>query len=172
MYTRGACFQPHAVAAALFHDLRLLQLQLVNARHHDAIAGLPYILQRLGHLVVLRFYRRQPGQKAHEVSIIRYLKARLFRQRPVKQFTRQQKRCGGHSGSQVDGGDLCLTDVGTAAKGGNDPLYLPDMAQVSGALTDRFVQFRLNGMIVRQSVYPGRQEQVQLLHGKFVQNRF
>lgn len=149
MYTRGACFQPHAVAAALFHDLRLLQLQLVNARHHDAIAGLPHILQRLGHLVVLRFYRRQPGQKAHEVSVVPYLKAGLLRQRPVKQLPGQTQRRGRHAGAQVDGGDFRLADVRAGSQGSDDALHFPDVPQMPGALSDSLVQLRLDGVVIR-----------------------
>jgi len=52
--TGGASLQADAVPPSLLHDLRFLQLQFVDSRHHDAIARFPDIPQRPGHLVIFR----------------------------------------------------------------------------------------------------------------------
>ena len=99
----GAGLQPHAVPAALLHDLRLLQLQLVDAGDHDAVARLSDVVEGAGYLVVLRLHRRQLRQQAHQIPIIPHLKAGLLRQGLVEQLPGQGQPCGGHAGAQVDG---------------------------------------------------------------------
>ena len=167
----GAGLQPNAVTAALLHDLRLLQLQLVDSRHHNAIAGLPHIPEGGCHLVVLRFHRRQLGKQAHQVPVIGHLKAGLLRQRLVEQLPGQGQTGCGHAGAQIDGGDLRLADVFALSQGGDDALHLPDMAELCSVLADGVVQSRFDGVTGRQSVHPRRQEQVQLLHWELVEHR-
>ena len=56
-------------------------------------------------------------------------------------------------------------------KGGDNALHLPDVAELGGVLADGVVQPRLDGVVRRQGVHPGGQEQVQLLHGELVEHR-
>ena len=107
----GAGLEPDAVASALLHDLRLLQLQLVDSGHHDAVSRFADILQRSGYLVVLRFDGCQPGQKTHEIAIVGHGESRLLRKRMVEQFAGQYQCGAGNAGSQINGGNFCLTDV-------------------------------------------------------------
>ena len=85
----SAGFQLYAVAAPLFHDLRLLQLQLADAGHHDAVPRFLHVPQGSGYFVVLRFHRRQAGQQAHQVPVVPYLEAGLFRQGVIEQLPGQ-----------------------------------------------------------------------------------
>jgi len=166
----GAGLQLHAVAAPLLHDLRLLQGQLVDAGNHDAVARLPHVLQGPGHLVILRLHRRQTGQQAHQVAVVPHLKAGLLRQRVVEQLSGQAEPGRRHAGAQVNAGDLRFADVLAGPQGGDDSIHLPDVLELGSALAHRVIEAGLDGVVRRQGVHPGRQEQVQLLHGELVED--
>ena len=82
-----------------------------------------------------------------------------------------QAQCGrGHPRAQVNAGDLRLADVLAGAQGRDDAIHLPDVVQFRRPLPHCVVQSGLDGMVGGQSVHPGRQEQVQLLHGELVED--
>ena len=109
--TGGTGLQADAVPSPLLHDLRLFQLQFVDAGDHDAVARLPDVLQGPGHLVILRLDPRQLGQQAHQVAVVPHLEAGLLRKGLVEHLPGQAHPGGGHAGAQINGGDDGLTDI-------------------------------------------------------------
>ena len=90
----------------------------------------------------------------------------------IEQFSRQPQLRRRDAGTQVDGSDLCLADIFAGSQGGDDAIDLPDVMQFRSPLADSIIQPGFQRMLGRQGVHPGREEQVQLLHGEFVEDRF
>ena len=88
----------------------------------------------------------------------------------VEQFPGQTQSGRGHAGPQINTGDFRFTDIFAAAQSADDTLDLPDVSQLRRSLADGVIQPCLDGMIRRQSVHPGGQEQVQLLHGELIED--
>jgi len=170
MDRRGAGFQTDPVPAPLLHDLGLLQHQGVDGGHHDAVARLLHLFQGVGHLVVGLFYPGQLGEQGHQVAVVPDLKAGLLGQRVVEQPPGQLQSGGGHAGAQVDARYLSAADHLAAPEGVHRTLDVPDSAELGGALPDGGVQRRLDGVLLRQGVHPGGQEQVQLLNRELVEH--
>ena len=156
MDTGGAGLQADTVPPSLLHDLRFLQLQFVDSRHHDAIARFPDIPQRPGHLVIFRLDAGQLCQQAHEVTVIPHIKAGLLRERPVEHLPGQAHPCGGYAGAKVDGCDERLADVLVFSQFLHCAVDLPDVVQLRHALPDGVIDSRLYRMLSRQSVHPRR----------------
>ena len=78
MDARCARLELDAVASALLHDFRFFEIQLVNARDHDAVAGVTRILYGLGDLVVLRLDRGELRQQRHQISVVLDIEAGLL----------------------------------------------------------------------------------------------
>ena len=91
---RRAGAQLDGIIAVFLHDFRLLQLQFLCARHHDAIAGGFDLLERGLHLVIKLFRLRKFPQHLHERFVIGNLHACLLGQFFIKQRLRQMQFAG------------------------------------------------------------------------------
>ena len=83
---RRAGAQLDGVIAVFLHDFRLLQLQFLCARHHDAIAGGLDLLERGLHLVIKLFRLRKFPQHLHERFVIGNLPVHENGKLPVVNF--------------------------------------------------------------------------------------
>ena len=110
---RRAGPQAYAVASALMDDLRLFQRQLVDARHHNAIARGVHLVQRAFDLFVLRFDARQIDDARHEACFVAYLKPRCLSQHFVKDIVLQLQRHSGAARAQVYELHLAGLDIWT-----------------------------------------------------------
>ena len=170
MQARRARLEPHAVAPALLHDLRLLQVQLVDRRHNDAVASLARIGHRLRHLVVLRLDRRELGEKTQQIAVILHIEARLLAQRPVKQCARELQFRRGDARAELNGRDARAADAFAAADGADRALHLSDTVEAACVLADGLIEAAFDRVIVSKRLDPRRDEEVQLAERELVKD--
>ena len=168
---RRTGFQPDAVAPALLHDLRLLQLQLPDGGHHDAVAGGFHLFQRTAHLFVLPFGMGQFQNAGHQARFVADLQPGLFAEHLIEDLRLQLHNhphtalCQIHAayggalhGIAVQQRPICA---------GRDVLHAGD---VLCQLHRSGVHLCLQPVAVLQPVDPPGQGQIQLPHREFVQH--
>ena len=160
---RRAGLHPHAVASPLPHDLRILQIQLLHAGHHDAVAVLPGGLQRLRHLFVLLPRPTQLREKLQQVAVIGDGQAGALTQRVIEQSPRQLQLCRRQPGAQVDAADSRRLDGLARAHAAQRALQFPDTAERPCLLPHRLINAALNGVLRRKGLHPAWQIEIQLL---------
>ena len=111
VYAWCAGLQADAVPSSLLHDLRLLQLQLINAGDYDSVSRFPDVLQGPRYLIILRLDAGQRTQQAHQVSVIRHIKAGLLGQRLVEPLPGQADLNSCDAGAKINRRNRRLTDI-------------------------------------------------------------
>ena len=168
----GGCagLELDAVAAALAHPLRLLQQQLLHGGHDDAVARLIYVGEGVGHLVEPGLHPGQLCEQLHQVPVVRHGEPGLAGQGLVEQLPGQLELRRGDAPAQVDGQHPAQGDVLLLPHLLHHRLHLPDVGHPAPALPDHTVHRLLDGVVHRQRVHPGGQENAHLPQRKFVQN--
>ena len=103
--------QPHAVAPALLHDLRLLQRQFIERRHHDTIAGGLHLIERVFHAVIGLFHLRELHHAVHQALFAVDLQPRRFCKDFIKQLLIHQHVHARATLGQVHVGNLRGFDI-------------------------------------------------------------
>ena len=171
MDARRAGLEPHTVAAALLHDLRLLQNELVDRRHDHAVARFAGVPNGGGYLVVVRLDGGKLREQTHEIAVVRHIKAGLLAERLIEQRPRELKLCAGGAAAERDSVDLCAADALVGAHGVHRGRDLADAVQSLGALADAAVKAELDGMVGGQRQDPCRDMKLQLGQRELVEDR-
>ena len=169
---RGAGLEPHAVAPALLHDLRLLKVELIDRRHDNAVARLACVMDGLRDLVILRLDRRKLGQQAHKVAVVGDREARLLAERPIEERTRQLQLRRGDAGAELDGRDLRAADALALAEGCDAGLHLADAVKRFRPLADGLIEPAFDRVRGVERFDPGGDPQVQLAERELIQDGF
>ena len=83
--------QTHAVAARLLDDLRLLERQLLDRRHHDAVALALDLVQRHRHAVIVCLCLRQRAERVEQLRVIFDVHARQLGEHGEILFARHRE---------------------------------------------------------------------------------
>ena len=96
---RCTCLQPHTISAALPHDLRFLQLQFANGRHHNPIARCLHLFQGTAHFFISLFGLGKIQNTGHQAGFVAHLQTGGFAQDfgtkdiSVKLLKKQNENC-------------------------------------------------------------------------------
>ena len=99
----GGCagFQPDTVPPALPYDLRFLQRELLNAGHHDAVAGGFHLFQCTADLLVLPFCPGKLNDAGHQARFVTNFQPRLLTENAVEHLRLQQNGHPHHAVGKV-----------------------------------------------------------------------
>ena len=82
----GWCRSPqtHAIPPSLPNDFRFLERQLLHRRHHNAVTGLIYLIERTMQPFVLLFHRSEILKHMNQICVIPHLNAGLLADNAVE----------------------------------------------------------------------------------------
>ena len=167
---RCAGFKADAIPPALPDDLGLLQRQLIDGGHHDAIAGGLHLLHRAAYLLIGTLRFRQLDDAGHQPGLVADLKPRLLTEHPVEHLRLEQHRDAHDAVGKVhpaEGGVLHRLAVQHRLARIRDVLHPRDLP---GELHGRCVHLSLEPVTFVQHRHPARQGKIQLPHRELVKH--
>ena len=78
--------QPDAAAPVLMHNLRRLQMQLIDGGHHDAVASGLHLLQGAAHLLVGALCPGKFHDAGHQPGLVPDVQPGLLAEHLIKDF--------------------------------------------------------------------------------------
>ncbi len=154
--------QPHAIPAGLLDYLGIFKPQILDGRHHDSVALLLGVGERVGHPLILGLHGRKVAQVTDQVLLTRKVKAGQLADNVVIQAVLKRHRNNSFSVAEVDIlhlGGLYVFVVAQVAEGVD---YIAGLAHPAGALFNAFEQRQPDAVVVVKRGGPFGQ-----LHGNF-----